>query len=390
MKVCFETFGCRLNRAEALDEEAKYLAEGWELTARHADADLIVVRGCSVTSRAQHDCEKLIEHIRHRYPATRLLVRGCIEAKSDAVVDSTSAGEAIPTRTSRAYLKVQDGCAGKCTFCIVPKFRGQSVSLGFEGLLDRAKRFADAGYREIVVTGCNLALYASEGRRLPELLDALTALDPAVRVRIGSLEPVACATEVVRLMSERTNLCRFLHLPIQSGSGTILSAMRRPYQIHEVEELIYEAVKRLPNLGLGCDLMTGFPGEGDLEFMSTKGLLRRHPFSNVHIFPYSKRPGTLAAALPNQVPKNIRDSRARELSDSAVANRRTFAKKFLGHEVEIVVEDAEKISGWTSEYLWCESVIPAGKLKNRTYPRKSSVRLVVQDVRHGILRGRII
>ena len=211
MKVCFETFGCRLNKAEALQMEADYLARGWEVTSKHSDANLIVVRGCSVTARAQSDCEKLIEHLKRHYPAAQIKPCGCLksDSRNPAVFPSIKQSNnqtvehssAIPTRTARAYLKIQDGCAGACTFCIVPKFRGESRSESFTGLLDRTKRFIDAGYREIVLTGCNLALYASEGKRLPELVSALADLSDSCRFRLGSLEPGPCALETVPAMA---------------------------------------------------------------------------------------------------------------------------------------------------------------------------------------------
>ena len=210
MKVCFETFGCRLNRAEALEQEAEYLAGGWKLTSSHSDADVIIVRGCSVTRRAQRDCEQLISHIRKKYPNKRLLVEGCLAAAHTSKIvapqphvapKNASDNAPIPTRTARAYLKVQDGCAGKCTFCIVPKFRGKSSSVDFDAVLDKAKRFIDVGYHEIVVTGCNLSLYAAGGKRLPELMDALAALSPDCRIRLGSLEPSEVAMDVVAVMA---------------------------------------------------------------------------------------------------------------------------------------------------------------------------------------------
>ena len=227
MKVCFETFGCRLNKAEALQMEADYLARGWERTESHADADLFVIRGCSVTAHAQSECEKLITHLKRKYPLAQFRICGCIDKKSLKVSGFESLNVraprppnfqtlklsnplTVPTRTARAYLKVQDGCAGNCTFCIVPKFRGTSKSEDCTELLDKAKRFIEAGYHEIVVTGCNLSLYASQGKRLPDLLAALAGLDADCRIRLGSIEPGSCALETVQAMAERSNVCRFL------------------------------------------------------------------------------------------------------------------------------------------------------------------------------------
>lgn len=412
MKVCFETFGCRLNKAEALQMEADYLAKGWEVTKKHADANLIVVRGCSVTSRAQRECERLIDHLKRHYPTTQLKILGCLSVAENAA-EARARGNGVfaegsprrsfratdantPTRTARAYLKVQDGCAGKCTFCIVPKFRGESRSEDFTSLLDKAKRFIDAGYHEIVVTGCNLALYCSQGKRLPDLLSALADLTPSFdpqlatqnsqlsscRIRLGSVEPGGCALETVRAMAEHPNVCRFLHLAVQSGSEDVLKAMRRSYSAKDVGEVATLAAKLMPDLGLGCDLMTGFPGETERDFFATKGLLKRLPFNNAHIFPYSKRPGTLAAAFPHQLPKDVRSARAHKLAEVIQSKRTDFAKSFIGKTVEIIVEDVKTGRGWTEEYLPCEPVVGAPQ-------RKSLIRVFVTKVKDDTLFGRL-
>ena len=385
MKVCFETFGCRLNKAEALQMEADYLASGWEVTDRHADANLIVVRGCSVTSRAQYECEKLISHLRRRYPNADVKVCGCLKSDDSSTQTPNHPipqSPNLPVRTARAYLKVQDGCSGKCTFCIVPSFRGPSKSENFAALLDRAKRFIEAGYHEIVVTGCNLALYASESKRLPDLVAALAGLDAGCRVRLGSVEPGPCALETVAAMAEHPNVCRFLHLPIQSGSGTILQAMRRPYAVRDIEETAFRATKLMPGIGLGCDLIAGFPGESDLDFLATRGLLKRIGFSNAHVFPFSSRPDTIAAGLPRQVPREIRSARAQELAEDVRSKRHAFARKFFGKTVEIVVEDEKHGRGWTGEYLPCELI-------GKSPARKSLARVLVTETRGSQLLGRL-
>lgn len=409
MKVCFETFGCRLNRAEALEEEAQYLARGWERTESHEDAQLIVVRGCSVTQRAQRDCERLIEHIKKKYPFKRVIVTGCLPSadksytlrgirqrtpNTQTPTNTQTPGSPVPVRTARAYLKVQDGCNGHCTFCIVPKFRGTSKSEPFEATLDKAKRFIDAGYHEIVVTGCNLSMYASDGKRLPDLLSSLAELDPNCRVRLGSLEPGPIAMDTVHVIAEHANLCRFLHIPVQSGSERILSAMRRPYKVKDVDALVREAVRLMPDLGLGCDILTGFPDEMENDFLATKALFKRLPFSNAHVFPYSERPGTLAAALPNAVPPPVRSARAHEIADLANVSRNHFVKRFKGRTVEVVIEDEKNLAGWTSEYVWCQ--VGADKAKvlsrnrgasERTIKRRDFIKILVREVHEHILTG---
>ena len=365
--------------------EADYLASGWERTEKHADADLFVVRGCSVTAHAQHECERLIDHLNRHYPMVPIKVCGCLKPPTAILQRPDLLQPTVPTvpvRTARAYLKVQDGCAGQCTFCIVPKFRGPSRSEPFDEVLDRARRFIDAGYREIVVTGCNLSLFASQGKRLPDLVAALAGLDPACRIRIGSLEPGPCALETIHTMAGHANVCRFLHLPVQSGSERILLAMRRPYAVKDVARAAKLASELMPGLGLGCDIITGFPGESDLDFGATKGLLKRLPFNHAHIFPYSQRPGTLAAGFPLAVPPPIRTARAHELSRVVEHKRIKFAQSFVGKTVEIIVENAEKSSGWTGEYL------PARPVSGSA-TRKSSLRLFITQSKADRLYGRI-
>lgn len=391
MKVCFETFGCRLNRAEALAMEAEYLARGWTLTKKHSEANLFVVRGCAVTRKAEHDTDKLIDHLKRHYPTTRLVIAGCTKRrtafKTPLELKDSPIADPLPTRTARAYLKVQDGCNCKCAFCIVPQFRGDSRSTPFEEALDKAKRFVEAGYHEIVVTGCNLAQYNSQSRRLDELVAALAAIDPACRIRVGSIEPGDVAAKLVELMAETPNICRMLHLPIQSGSARILSAMRRPYTIKSVIDLVNKAFKRIPLLGLGCDLMTGFPGESDADYGATLGLLNRLPFSNAHVFPFSARPGTYAAGLPGAIPHEIKAARARELSKVAAEKRRIFAKKFLGREVEVVIENKKTCTGWTGEYFSCEIV---NHQRDRSLERKDLVKVHIMDARDDKLKGVIV
>lgn len=375
--------------------EADYLARGWKLTEKHSDADLFVVRGCSVTARAQHDCEKTIAHLKRHYPLVPIHVCGCLKyneesespVQKSAQPSTPNSRDALPVRTARAYLKVQDGCNGKCTFCIVPKFRGSSSSSPFSEVMDRAKRFVEAGYREIVVTGCNLSLYASEGKRLPDLIVALASLTPAVseggtRIRLGSVEPGACALECAAAMAESANVCRFLHIPVQSGSNRILRAMRRPYLVRDVDALVLTARKYMPNISLGCDMMTGFPDELDLDFAASKGLVARHQFSTTHIFPFSERPGTMAASYGGAIPPGVRKQRAHELSEVAADCRYAYARRFYGKVVEIVVESESECVGRTSEYLPCTA--------KGTAPRKSVAPVFVTKVHHdGSLEGTI-
>lgn len=387
MNVCFETFGCRLNRAEALEDEAKCIAVGHKVVTDHAKADFFVIRGCSVTSRAQRDCEKLIEHLREKYPTKRIHVTGCLNEAKPFVVKRVDDRPPVPTRTARAYLKAQNGCNGTCTFCIVPQFRGTNAAEDFAGLLDRAKRFIDAGYREIVLTGCNLSLYANNGKRLPDLVAALAELDPACRIRLGSLEPFLAAEETIEAMAEHENVCRFLHMPVQSGSDPILSKMKRPYTVDKAESLMVRARQLMPSVALGTDMIAGFPGETQRDQLMSEALLTRQKIVNVHSFPFSRRPGTMAALMPGQLDHALIVERAKKLAKIGETNRRAFAKQFVNKTVDVVLESESKPSGWTGEYLWFEEIAAPDGKTDEPLKRREKVRFLVREAHDGRLFG---
>ena len=207
---------------------------------------------------------------------------------------------------------------------------------------------------------------------LDERKEAVCAVTPAAGLGM----------ETVSAIAGRENVCRFLHVAVQSGSQKILAAMRRPYKVVDAEKLIKTANELMPNAGIGCDMMTGFPGELEIDFFSSSGFLKRLPFSNVHVFPYSERPGTLAAAFPDAVPKEIRRKRAHILADIVSPKRLAFAKRFLGKTVEIVVEHESRCEGWTGEYLFCRA--------NGKAARKSKAKVLVTRVHSdATLEGRV-
>ena len=378
MNVAFKTFGCRLNIAESLEMEAAFEAAGHKVVPiSHPDCaidpafapDWIIVRGCSVTARAQRDCEKEIARLSRQFPSAKIWRTGCLAGAETVPV--TPVGT-VPMATSRAYLKVQDGCSGRCAFCIVPQFRGPPVSLPFAHVLERARAFIAAGYRELVVTGCNLSLYRDSGNGLPQLLAALAELSPAPgsspihRVRIGSIEPGICDDALVDAIAAHPNICPFLHISLQSASPSVLKRMNR------VAHLCAEARRRIgPHFALGADVIAGFPGETQSDFAATLSFLREIPFTHIHAFPFSERPGTPAASMPGSIPRAIRRARARELNIAARELIAAFARSFIGSTVEVCVE-AGGLEGRTAEYLHCRLSTPA--------PRRSLVKTKVAGV----------
>jgi len=376
MRVAFVTFGCRLNRAESLDLEARVRAAGHTVVSVSDDVpDVVFVRGCSVTAKAQRDSEKAIAHLKERFPAARIIPLGCLSNARDGekALMELPAQNPVPMESSRAYLKVQDGCNARCAFCIVPQFRGPSVSEPFNGLIDRAKAFLDAGYREIVVTGCNLALYHSNGRTLADVVAALAELDSAARVRLGSLEPGKALDDLIDAMATHPNVCRFLHLSLQSASSDVLRAMNRPYDADYAAGIVAHAVRALgPRLRLGADLIAGFPGETDDDHERTLRFIASDTggvISNLHVFPYSERPGTPAQhatfnAQHFSVPVAVRRARAYELEEAGRINRDRAAEKLIGQTVEVCVEKSLN-EGLTAENFRCRL--------SSSYPRRALV-----------------
>lgn len=389
MNVAFKTFGCRLNLAESLEMEAAFEAAGHQVVPiPHPDCaidpafapDWIIVRGCSVTARAQRDCEKEIARLSRQFPSAKIWRTGCLAGAETVPVTPVGTvpmtlGGTVPMATSRAYLKVQDGCSGRCAFCIVPQFRGPPVSVPFAHVLERARAFIAAGYRELVVTGCNLSLYRDSGNGLPQLLAALAELSPAPgsspvhRVRIGSIEPGICDDALVDAIAAHPNICPFLHISLQSASHSVLKRMNRPYTIDAVAHLCAEARRRIgPHFALGADVIAGFPGETQSDFAATLSFLREIPFTHIHAFPFSERPGTPAASMPGAMPRAVRLERARELNLAARELNAAFARSFIGSTVEVCVE-AGGLEGRTAEYLHCRLSTPA--------PRRSLAKALV-------------
>ncbi len=418
MTVAFKTFGCRLNQAETAQFEAAFAAAGVTRVPFGSPARIIVIHSCAVTQKAENEGLKLLRALRARWPGTCLVLSGCTveacEAKrlrelgADLVVphdqkDSlvrlvlqqlrpgapafqTPPATALPPSrsTQRAALKIQDGCDFFCAYCIVPHTRGRPVSRPFDDCLSEALELIAAGFHEIVITGCNTACYADGPHDLPRLLAALAELPGLGRLRLGSVEPGTVEREIIALMARSPKICRFLHLPIQSGDNGVLAAMRRRYTVGQITETVREALRLMPDLGLGADLICGFPGETPEAFERTLALVKELPFSKLHVFPYSERPGTPAASFPHPVPQAERRRRAQALIAQERTNRAAFAQRFLGRSVDVLVErfDKEGVAhGWSGEYLPCRV---SGLSRDR---RRTLCSVTVASAACGVLSG---
>ena len=384
MTLSVRTFGCRLNQAEGAQIESAFEATGFKRVKSGVPVDVAIVNTCTVTQKAESECLKFMRHLRASHPDTCIVLTGCAVATADldglrGIVDIiipnaqkdelpaivmrslkcklTSAPTILKPHTQRATIKVQDGCDCFCAYCIVPHARGTPQSRPFDACLAEARAMIDAGFQEIIVTGCNTATYQDTGRNLVDLLKALLALPRLGRLRLSSIEPKTLEHEIAQLMLTEPKLCRYLHLPIQSGSNATLNRMSRRYTIDYARHTLDTIYEMLPDISIGTDLIAGFPGETEEDFAHSCALIEAYPFSKVHVFPYSERPKTAAEKMPDQISPSVRKSRARTLIQLAEKKRKAYLQRFVGKPVTLLIEkiDAKGCAyGWSAEYLPCE------------------------------------
>ena len=386
-KVSFKTIGCRLNKAETAKIRAHFVADGYQVVPFKDDADACIIHTCTITGMAEQECIRLARSIKRRTPSTFVVMAGCAaevaqkrlkeESGADliagqdtkynlpAIIDeslsftpahqTSSSVPSVPIfDTTRAWLKIQDGCSFKCAYCIVPLTRGPSRSLPFADIIAEAKAFADNGFKEIVITGVNIGCYRDNNRKLVDIIKAVEQIEQIERIRISSIEITTAERSIIEYMAESEKLCNFLHLPLQTGDNHILKAMGRHYSADEYRDLINFVTDTIPNIGLGTDIITGLPGEDERAFNNTFQLIHDLPFSNLHVFPYSIRTNTRAADMDNHIPYKIAKERTEQLIQLGKQKMKNFAESFIGKEVTVLTEQIKKdgtAPGWTEQYV---------------------------------------
>ncbi|MGI5867964.1 MAG: MiaB/RimO family radical SAM methylthiotransferase [Kiritimatiellia bacterium] len=391
MKIAIKTLGCRVNQAEAATIAGALECEGHEVVPDGGVCDVLVLHTCVVTAAAQRESMRQTRTAR-RAGAGGVVMTGCatsvvpperiLDGGVDAVVEkktgrvyvgeegaaatvarlvaSALAGDGLCPHlprfaSTRASVKVQDGCDFRCAYCIVPDARGGPRSRPLAPILAEIVGLAAQGFREIVLTGVNVACWSDGEARLADLVREASRVDGVARIRLSSIEPGTAERAIVDLMAvAESRLCRTLHYPLQSGDAGVLKRMRRRYTPEQYAAAVEYALVRVPRLGLGADLIAGFPGEDDAAFEASVRMVACLPFSNLHVFPYSERPGTPAATMDGAVPVPVRRERARRLLAIGAEKRRLFAETFVGAEAEVLVErvDDDGVGrGWTSEYV---------------------------------------
>jgi threonylcarbamoyladenosine tRNA methylthiotransferase MtaB len=373
-------FGCRVNQAEAFAWAEAFRTGGLRREDDPARSDLVVVNSCTLTARADRDVRRFIEKISRENPAAGIVVTGCgaVEALERAgtpprvvLVVPNAEKEGLPGKVlalaargeprrkaaegtaaaaaeygpagdffrARALLKIQDGCDNRCAFCVIPSVRGRSASVGEDTVLARVRDLVAAGYREIVLAGIHLSSYGADlgpGHSLAGLVERVERIEGLGRIRLSSLDPRRTDAALAARLAGNPRICQHFHLSLQHASERVLKDMGRPAGTDAAGSLLADLRRRSPDAALGADVIAGFPGETEDDFARLEEFLREFPLTYWHAFPYSPRPGTLAAARP-QVPDAVKSRRAVALRRLSAAKNLRFRQSFEGRELEAVV-----------------------------------------------------
>ncbi len=353
-KYFIYTLGCRSNQYDS-EWLRKYLqGSGFVETPKVSEADVVIINSCVVTHKAERDVRKLINRAnRLRSPDSSLILTGCmVPLKRDVDVDYQGSIEEVkeflrlkvpvlPKKQSRtrAVLRIQDGCSFSCTYCIVPKVRGPAKSRPIEEIIKEAEDLVSLGYKEIVITGTQVGGWGRDlGYSLSELFKRILNLSPDIHIRVSSILPHYLTVDLLDLWAKEDRILPHFHLPLQSGSPGILRAMKRPYTIESYKNLINEIKRRLPDAGIGTDIIVGFPGESDDDFEETLKVVMDLPFTYLHIFEFSPREGTPAASMKDQIPPEVRKERIHRLLSIANDKKLRFMEAHIGKPLKVMVE----------------------------------------------------
>jgi threonylcarbamoyladenosine tRNA methylthiotransferase MtaB len=386
--VSIHTLGCRSNQYDTSAIEDRICSSGMKVVSFTTPADACIINTCTVTGRTDAQSRQAIRKARRLNPSALVIVTGCYAqvaaeevAKIDEVnlvlgnpekgqiIDFLTKGQrekrtvvgppelgtpfSLRARTikgrTRANLKIQDGCDRSCTYCIIPMARGRSKSLETETILTEIEGLIEAGFREFVFTGIHLGGWGAdlkEPLHLSDLLKRIEARGFPARFRLSSIDPDEVTDELIELLKDAKFICNHLHLPLQSGSDAILKLMGRPYTTAFFVERVNKLTKLIPDISIGTDIITGFPGENNKEFEETRSLIEALPLSYLHVFPYSIRKGTSAALLPGKLHGTIIKERSAILREIDTKKRENFYRGFIGSKTSVLIESTkDKVTG---------------------------------------------
>jgi threonylcarbamoyladenosine tRNA methylthiotransferase MtaB len=366
MKIAVLTIGCKTNQAESLAFEQSLSNNGHSIVELSEKPDLCIINTCTVTSKADYQSRQLVN--RALKSDAKVIVTGCYaEINHDKLKKADSSIEIIKNTEKdniinlikqdtssntrniaskglsrhRPFVKVQDGCNYSCSYCAITIARGRSRSIPIENVINEIKSLESADYKEVVLTGIHLGTYGLDlkpKKTFSDLLRNILIKTKIPRIRISSMEVKEIDEELLELMTDE-RVCRHLHVPLQSGDDNILKLMNRTYTVYDFISGIEMITKKFPDISIGTDVIAGFPGEGDVEFNNTKKLIESMPFSYLHAFPYSRRPGTMAAAFKGHVPEAVKKERVAVLRGIGTAKKTAYIKKNIGKILDVVIEN---------------------------------------------------
>jgi threonylcarbamoyladenosine tRNA methylthiotransferase MtaB len=387
MKLRTVTLGCKVNQYETEFVREGLLSIGYQDAHEEEAAELCIINTCTVTNEGDAKSRQTIRRLARRNPGAKIVVMGCYATRapqevaelpgvSQVVTDKRELPDLlgrfgvtdIPTgisgfgRRHRAYVKVQDGCMLRCSFCIIPHVRPHLTSRPIEHILDEVRRLVDRGYREVVLTGIHLGHYGVDWNRhapkdkwirLSHLVRQIVELPSDFRIRLSSIEATEVTRELIEVMADHGDkIAPHLHISMQSGSDSVLRRMRRRWGSRRFIDRCRLVQERLDRPAITTDIIVGFPGETDAEFQETVETSRTVGFSKIHIFPFSARRGTPAATMPNQVPKHVQQERSRELSNVEAILRTHYYEQLIGRKLRVLVETKEPVTSSEGRDVW--------------------------------------
>ncbi len=389
--VSFYSLGCRVNQYEIQAIRESFIKKGYAVVPFDKRADICVINTCAVTGESERKSRNIIA--RAAKFSEKVAVIGCygeLCRKSDFYPENVffcggSAGKgdipdicegkiydygqtdtyetlsignisALPNERYRAYVKIQDGCDGRCSYCIIPKLRGRSRVRDADDVIAEVKRLADVGVTEIIFTGIEVSDYGAPG--LSSLIKKAAEVGGIRRIRLGSINPNTLTQEFIETAAGCEKFCKHLHLSVQSGSGRILNLMRRPYSAQKLQQSIDRLYERIPGIMLTADIISAFPTETEVEFAETLDFITRNRFMHVHAFAFSPRPYTEAATFAGQIPEAIKKARNAAVIAASDLNKEKIAASLLGSSVEVLVEKNSKNTAYGHSDGFMEAKIP--------------------------------
>lgn len=413
MKIAFKTLGCRVNLYETDALASRFKAAGYEIVDADENTDIFVVNTCTVTNQSDQKCRQALHQIRRQHPESLIVATGCMvnHRKNELlenktvdyaidnerkyalfnIIDKHFKGEqvdpegldvdlfgyqpAFDTFHTRSLIKIHDGCNNFCSYCLIPMVRGRATSRSDKDIYDNIRSVVDHGFKEIVLTGVNMGRYQYQDVNFEGLVENILNIDGDFRLRISSIEPDNFSDRFLRLF-ENEKLAPHMHICLQSGAENTLKAMRRHYTAAEFKNMCERIKTTIPDFNITTDLIVGFPGETEEDFLESAEMCREVGFSHIHTFKYSVRNGTKAATMPNQIPEKIKTERSAVIRNISSENKKRYFEQMIGKQQKMLIE---RISSDGIAQGYGENYIPM-RLKGKHLEKNTFVDVIVDGI----------